>query len=333
MNPYSKIDESDCLELSRSVLKAEAEAILNAAIRLDHRFFQAIELLLEHQDGKVIVTGIGKSGHIGQKIVSTFCSTGTPAVFMHATEAVHGDLGIYTPGDPTIIVSKSGATAELVRLIPILREFQSPIVGILGSVNSPLARQVDVLLDASVQHEADPLNLAPTSSSSVALALGDALAAVLIQARGFNKTDFARFHPSGQLGRDLWLRVGDLLHPPDKIACIQPNSSIRQVVIEMTRYPLGAACILDGNQQLVGLITDGDMRRIMQLDQDLRDLKAEDVMTKNPITIQAHASLKEAVDLMENRPSQISVLPVVDGASSFCGLIRIHDIYQSDLRE
>ncbi len=333
MNPRSEILENECLQLAKAVLSAEADAILHTANLLDKRFFQAINLLLDHQNGKVIVTGIGKSGHIGQKIVSTFCSTGTPAVFLHATEAVHGDLGIYTPGDPTILISKSGTTAELVRLIPVLREFESPLIGILGNINSPLARAVDVILDASVLREADPLNLAPTSSSTVALALGDALAAVLIQARGFNKNDFAKLHPSGQLGKNLWLNVADLLHPLEKIACVSGDSTIREVVIEMTRFPLGAACILDDQQRLLGLVTDGDMRRILQIDQDMRALRAVDLMTRNPITVLVNASLKEAVDLMENRPSQISVLPVVDDSGKFCGLIRIHDIYQSDLRE
>lgn len=333
MNSHPKISEDECLQAAKSVLTAEADSLLQAANSLGHRFFQAINLLLNHRNGKVIVTGIGKSGHIGQKIVSTFCSTGTPSVFLHATEAVHGDLGIYTPGDPTIIISKSGTTAELVRLIPILREFESPLIGILGNVNSPLARSVDVILDASVVHEADPLNLAPTSSSMVALALGDALATVLVQARGFNRTDFARLHPSGQLGRNLWLGVSDLLHLPEKIACVSADSTIQQVVIEMTRFPLGAACILNEQGQLVGLITDGDLRRILQIDQDIRSQRAKDLMTNNPLTVNLNASLKQAVDLMENRPSQISVLPVVDDMGNFRGMIRIHDIYQSDLRE
>jgi arabinose-5-phosphate isomerase len=333
MNSHPSILEDECLQAAKAVLTGEADSLQHAANSLDNRFFQAVKLLLAHQNGKVIVTGIGKSGHIGQKIVSTFCGTGTPAVFLHATEAVHGDLGIYTPGDPTIIISKSGTTAELVRLIPILRDFESPLIGILGNINSPLARAVDIVLDASVLHEADHLNLAPTSSSTVALALGDALATVLVQARGFNKTDFARLHPSGQLGRNLWLSVSDILHPPAKIACVSAESTIRQVVIEMTRFPLGAACILDEQGQLVGLITDGDLRRILQIDQDIRSQQAKDLMTRNPITVGVNASLKEAVDLMENRPSQISVLPVVDDNSKFCGLIRLHDIYQSDLRE
>jgi arabinose-5-phosphate isomerase len=219
MNLHGDISEKEFLDLGRSTLSAEAQAINLAASRLDSNFYRAVQLVLK-QNSKVIITGIGKSGHIAQKIVSTFCSTGTPAVFLHATEAVHGDLGIYTPGDPTILVSKSGTTAELVRLIPILREFTSPLIGILGNVNSPLARAVDVVLDASVQREADPLNLAPTSSSTVALALGDALVAAILWARGFDSLDFARLHPSGQLGRNLWLKVDDVMHNKDQVACV-----------------------------------------------------------------------------------------------------------------
>lgn len=331
MNFHGEISEKDSLDLARSALSAEAHAITQAADRLDANFHRAVQLLLK-QNSKVIITGIGKSGHIAQKIVSTFCSTGTPAVFLHATEAVHGDLGIYTPGDPTILISKSGTTAELVRLIPILREFKSPLIGILGNINSPLARAVDIVLDASVQREADPLNLAPTSSSTVALAMGDALVAAIIWARGFDLMDFARLHPSGQLGRDLWLKVEDVMHKKDQVACATEDTPLQQIVIAMSKAPLGAACILDGSGQLVGIITDGDMRRILQTNEDTRTLKAKDVMTPNPITISDKATLKEAVDCMENRRSQISVLPVLDHDGGFVGLVRIHDIYQSDLK-
>lgn len=332
MNDHSTIADLNVLAIARRTLQAEAEAILSAAERLDLGITTAAELILTHP-GKLIITGVGKSGHIAQKMVATFCSTGTPAVFIHATDAVHGDLGIYTPGDPTIMVSKSGTTPELVRLIPTLKEFKSPLIGILGNVNSPLARQVDALLDASVIHEADPLNLAPTSSSVVALALGDALASVLIEARGFNDHDFARFHPSGQLGRNLWLTVADLMHPMKEVATVLPSTSLQLTLIQMTRFPLGAACVVDANQNLLGIFTDGDLRRILQTDRDLRSLPIGEVMTSNPITIGLHDSLKKAVDTMENRPSQISVLPVKAKDGRCEGLLRLHDIYQTDLRK
>jgi arabinose-5-phosphate isomerase len=202
---------TDWREIARAVIEDEARVLATVAARLDHHWNAAVEVLLNHK-GKVIVSGIGKSGHVGQKIAATLASTGTPAVFLHAAEAVHGDLGIYTPGDPSILISKSGSTAELLRLIPILRQFRSPLIAIVGNLNSPMAKQADVVLDARVDREADPLNLAPTCSTTAALALGDALAVVLMQARSFTDKDFARYHPAGQLGRNLWLKVADVMH-------------------------------------------------------------------------------------------------------------------------
>ena len=193
-------------KIARAVLDSEAQAIAAAANRLNGAISKAVELILNHP-AKVVVSGVGKSGHIGQKIAATLASTGTPAVFLHAAEAAHGDLGIYTPGNPSILISKSGATAELLRLLPVLRQFQSSLIAIVGNLNSPLAQQADVVLDARVEREADPLNLAPTCSTTVALALGDALAVALMQARQFTDKDFARFHPAGQLGRNLWLAL------------------------------------------------------------------------------------------------------------------------------
>lgn len=318
------------LQIARTALQTEAEAILCAAQRLDGNLTRAAELILAHS-GKVVVSGLGKSGHVGHKIVATLCSTGTPAVFLHPSEAVHGDLGIYTPGDPTILISKNGTTAELLRLVPILRRFESPLIGIVGNKHSPLAEQVDIWLDASVSSEADPYNLAPTSSSTVAMALGDALAVVLMQARNFTPEDFARYHPGGQLGRSLLLRVQDVMHRGDAVAWVRQETALKQVVIAMTAYPLGAACVIDDNRRLEGLITDGDLRRALQIHDDIRALQARDVMTASPITVKASASLKEALHLMEDRPRQLSVLPVVDDFDGVTciGLIRIHDIYQS----
>lgn len=310
-------------------LESEAQALLAAASRLDGNLTQAVELLLAHS-GKVVVSGLGKSGHVGHKLVATLCSTGTPAVFLHPSEAVHGDLGIYNPGDPTILISKNGTTAELLRLVPILRQFKSSLIGIIGNLHSPLAEQVDVLLDASVQTEADPNDLAPTSSSTVAMALGDALAITLMQARGFTPEDFARYHPAGQLGRNLLLTVQDVMHTGDTVAWVSIAQSIKQVVIAMTQCPLGAACVVDESGKLEGLITDGDLRRALQDYDDIRALRACDVMTKTPVTVAPTARLKDALALMENRPRQISVLPVTDGAGQCLGLIRIHDIYRDE---
>jgi arabinose-5-phosphate isomerase len=322
---------TDWREIAQEVLKVEAQALAAAADRLDHNLTKAVELLLRHV-GKVVVSGIGKSGHIGQKIAATLSSTGTPAVFLHAAEAVHGDLGIYTPGDPSILISKSGSTAELLRLIPVLRQFRSPLIAIVGNLTSPMAKQADVVLDARVDREADPLNLAPTCSTTVALALGDALAVALMMARRFTDQDFARYHPAGQLGRSLWLKVADVMHQNEAVAWVKPETLLRQVIIAMSQRPLGAACVVDEHFQLLGIITDGDLRRALLTHEDIRILHASDCMMRQPITITPGASLRDATRLMEDRPSQISVLPVVDSGSQRClGLIRIHDIYQPEL--
>jgi arabinose-5-phosphate isomerase len=319
------------VETARNAMRIEAKAIQVASQRLNGDFSRAIELLAAHS-GKIIVSGMGKSGHVAQKIAATLSSTGSPAMFLHPAEAAHGDLGVYTPGDPTIFISKSGSTVELLRLIPILREFHSPLIGILGNLNSTLAREADAVLDACVEREADPLDLAPTASTAVALSLGDALAAALMTVRNFQAQDFARFHPGGQLGRNLWLHVADVMHGLEKVACVQPCNTLKEVVIAMTQFPLGAACVLDEQKRLAGIITDGDVRRAFQKNDDIRLLMAEHVMVSTPTTIAPDASLKLAIERMEKRASQISVLPVVDANGTCQGLLRIHDIYQADLR-
>lgn len=309
-------------------MQAEAEAISAAAMRLGPEFDRAVSLILGAA-GKVVVTGIGKSGHIGQKLAGTLSSTGTPAVFLHPAEAVHGDLGVYAPEDPTVMISKSGATAELLRLVDVLRGFRSPLIGILGNPCSPLAGRMDVVLDASVRCEADPHNLAPTASAASAMALGDALAIAVMQARRFTPEEFAVFHPAGQLGRNLNVTVADAMHTGDRAAWARPDDTIRQIVIAMTQRPLGAACVVDGDGRLLGLITDGDLRRVLQTDEDIRGLRAADVMTRRPVSISPGARLHEALRLMEDRPSQISVLPVVEPETGRClGLIRLHDVYR-----
>lgn len=319
------------LRVARAALEIEARAIQTAAERLDGSLTKAVDIILDHS-GKVVVSGIGKSGHIGQKITTTFCSTGTPAVFLHAVEAVHGDLGVYTPGDPTILISKSGSTRELVRLIPILRQFDSPLIAIVGNLKSPLAYSAHVMLDARVSREADQLGIVPTASAMVALALGDAMAVALMQARKFTEQEFFRFHPCGQLGRNLSLHVYDVMHRDDEVAWARIETPLREVVIKMTDCPLGAACVIDDNNNLLGLITDGDVRRALQTHEDIRPLRAEHIMTRNPVSIFPDATLKEAAQLMEDRHSQLSVLPVLENQSTRClGLIRIHDIYQPEL--
>jgi arabinose-5-phosphate isomerase len=312
-------------------MEVEAEAIRAAGQRLDHNLERAVDLILAHP-GKIVVTGLGKSGHVARKIVATLCSTGTPAVFLHAAEASHGDLGIYSPGDPTLMISKSGNTAELLALIPFLRELPSRRIGIIGNPRSPLAAEMDVVLDASVEREADPENLAPTASATVALVLGHALTVALMRARNFTVDDFGRYHPGGQLGRSLRLTVADVMHGREEIAWAWPEDSLKKVVIAMSHYPLGAACITDAAGKLIGLITDGDLRRALESHDDIRGLAAADVMTANPVTVSPQARLLDALRLMEDRPSQISVLPVIDPSNNQClGLLRVHDIYRADL--
>ncbi len=319
----------ECEATAREVMEIEAEAIALAARRIDEEFSRAVQMVVKHR-GKLVVTGVGKSGLVGRKIVSTLRSTGTPAVFLHPVEAAHGDLGIYAPEDPTIFISKSGSTAELSRLIPILREFSSPLLGILGNTSSPLAAEMDVVLDASVRAEADPNDLAPTASSAVAMALGDALAIAVMRARNFGPEEFAVFHPGGQLGRNLKFTVGDVMHTDEAVAWASPSDSAKQVIIAMSQKALGAACVVSADRRLEGIITDGDLRRALTRKDDIRELRASDIMTPNPVVTRPDVSLRDALRLMEDRPSQISVLPVLDPKDGRClGIIRLHDIYQA----
>jgi arabinose-5-phosphate isomerase len=319
------------LKSAQSLLKAEAEALTELSQRLDGSFTKVVDLIAKHS-GKVVLIGVGKSGLIAQKIAATLCSTGTPAIFLHAADAVHGDLGILQSGDPVILISRSGATAELVRLLPVLRSFKSPLIALVGNTQSPLATQADFILDIGARPEADPLGLVPTTSTLLTLALGDALAAALITQRGFGPSDFARFHPAGQLGRNLSLTVGEVFQPIERCARVDIAASLREAVIAMTTFPNGAACILNNEGTLMGLITDGDLRRALSRGIDLNTAKVTDVMTKNPIRTHPRVSLIEAARVMEDRPSQISVLPVTQSENQKClGLLRIHDIYQAGL--
>jgi arabinose-5-phosphate isomerase len=316
------------LEVGRQAMQAEAAAIQIAAERLDAAFERALDVILA-SDSKLVICGIGKSGHIGTKLAATLSSSGIPSVFLHAAEAIHGDLGVYQPGDPTIVLSKSGSTAEVLRLMPMFKKFASPVIAIVGNMDSPIAAAADVVLDGSVEREADPLNLMPTSSSTVSLAIGDALAAALVQAREFTKEEFATYHPGGQLGRNLLMTVGDVMHPADRVACADGEETLREVVIRMTKFPLGGACIVDAHGCLVGIITDGDIRRLLSKEGDILSLKAEECMTPSPIATQSDMPLGDAVRVMEDRSSQISVLPVVAGErGQFIGLLRLHDAYQ-----
>jgi arabinose-5-phosphate isomerase len=323
--PMSPARKQEWLAAARSAMEIEAASLAAAARRLDGALIRAVDLILPHP-GKVVVTGIGKSGHVARKIVATLCSTGTAAVFLHPAEAVHGDLGIYTPGDPTVLISKNGTSGELLALIPLLRDFRSPLIGILGNTSAPLALRVDVLLDATVEREADPNNLAPTASVVTALAIGHALAIALMCARNFTPEEFGRFHPGGQLGRNLRLHVREVMRGAAEVAVVEPRAVLKEVIIAMTQRPWGAACVVCGGV-LAGLITDGDLRRALTTHDDIRGLCADDVMTQSPVSIGPDATLADALEAMERRASQISVLPVVDQGGQALGLLRLHDIY------
>jgi len=324
-------DKPELGGIASEILKAEAGELIAAADRIDDGVVEAANIILDH-DGKIVVCGLGKSGIVGQKIVATLCSTGTQAVFLHAGEALHGDLGIYRPGDPTILISKSGSTDEIIRLIPVLRDFKSPLIAIIGNSHSPLAEKVDVVLDASVKTEADPLGFVPTSSTTLTMAIGDALAAVLMTAKKINEEDFARYHPGGYLGRQLKVRVKDIMQPLKRVAVVAMDQDLKETVILMTQKPQGAALVLSDSDELNGIITDGDLRRKLAQNGDFSSILVKEVMNTSPVTIQSGARLQEAVVLMEDRASQISVLPVLAKDNKTCiGLIRIHDLHQTQL--
>ena len=314
--------------LSQSILESVSAQLLEVSKNIDQDIQSAAELIINNS-GKVVVCGLGKSGLIGQKIVATLCSTGTRSVYMHAAEAIHGDLGIYNPGDPTILISKSGNTEELVRLIPILKEFQSPLIAIVGNMDSFIAKNSDIVLNGTVEKEIDPLGVVPTTSSLVALAIGDALASVLMVQRGFDKKDFARNHPGGELGKQLALKVESVMHPLNDVAQIDKNDSISSCASKMTKKPLGAALHLD-NDRLKGIVTEGDLRKSIASTSDLSN-SILDFINNNPISINPSISILDAMKVMEDRHSQISCLPVIDSDGKCLGLVTLHDLYQTKL--
>lgn len=314
--------------LAQSILESESTQLRKVAKQIDKDVIKASNLIAKH-DGKVVVCGLGKSGLIAQKIVATLCSTGTKSVFMHASDALHGDLGIYNPGDPTILISKSGNTEELIRLIPILREFDSPLIGIVSNMNSFIAKNVDIVLNGTIDKEVDPLGIVPTTSSLVAMAIGDALASVLMVKRGFKEKDFAKYHPGGQLGKQLGLVVKDVMHPIREVAILKENSSLSDVAILMTKKPLGAGLFLGKNKTLAGIITEGDIRKAIAFNNKTDD-SINVFINRSPVTVSSSMAIHDAMKLMEDRQSQISVLPVVDNKKCV-GLLRLHDLYQTKL--
>jgi arabinose-5-phosphate isomerase len=312
------------------LLRLEAEAIARAADRLDPvAVVNALEILA-NCDGTVIVSGVGKSGVIAQKIAQTMTSTGTVAIFVHPSDALHGSLGSMRQGDVFIALSNSGETEELLSLFPVLKNRQIPIVSITGNLESSMAVQSDIALDASVDREACPLNLAPTTSTTVALAIGDALAMALMEAKGLTHEDFASNHPAGRLGKRLTVRVESLMHPSPNVS---PFAGWLEVIKGISDASLGAVNVVETDGALIGIITDGDLRRTIEKTPPelFGRLTAEQMMTVSPITATADMLAYDALRLMEERPSQISVLPVVDADAKCVGLLRIHDIVRAGL--
>lgn len=317
---------TDYLESARRTLKLEIEALQEILSQLDQSFIAACQLILSCK-GRVIVTGMGKSGHIGHKIAATLASTGTPAFFMHPGEASHGDLGMVTRSDLVLALSNSGETNEVTSLLPLLKRLGIPIIGLTGAPSSTLAQEANIHLNATISREACPLNLAPTSSTTAALVLGDALAIALLQARGFGPDDFALSHPGGSLGRKLLLRVSDIMHTGDALPKVLDTASLREALLEMTQKGLGFTCIVDTQHHLLGVYTDGDLRRTLDKNLDLRDIKVADVMTQGSKQIQADLLAAEAVLLMEE--NKISALPVIDKDLRVIGALNMHDLLKA----
>lgn len=317
------------------LLRAESDAIAKAAGRLRAEEIDRVLAILTDCKGKLILLGIGKSGIISQKIAATMTSSGTAAIHLHPSDALHGGLGIVSEDDVVVLLSNSGETDELLELLPYLKRRAVPIVAIVGNLKSTIAKRADAVIDASVDQEACPLNLAPTTSTTVALAIGDALAMALMRAKGLTEDDFASNHPAGQLGKRLTLRVADLMHSGAENPTITMNASWMDVVASISQYGLGAVNVIDGDGRLAGVITDGDLRRSIQRmgprDLAFANLRCDDLMTRNPVVTTPESLAFDALRLMEDRPSQINVLPVVEESGLCVGLIRLHDIVRSGL--
>ena len=310
-------------KLAQEIICREAEAIANLSGKLDDNFEKAVELIF-NCSGRVIISGMGKSGHIGRKIAATFNSTGTPAVYMHPGEAIHGDLGIVCEQDVVLLISKSGDTDELFELLSPFKRLGVPIISIVGDINSQLAKASDAVLDASVDQEAESYNLVPTSSTTAALVLGDALAIVLLKKRNFSPEDFARLHPGGALGRRLLLRVEDLMHTAEEMPTVKLNSSMQETILEMTSKRLGTTLVLDFDNKLAGIFTDGDLRRLVEKNVEIMTKTAGQVMIAAPKTVQADELADKALNIMESY--SITALPVIDQDNTPIGILHIHDI-------
>ena len=320
MNKSALIKES-----AIRTIEMEACAIQQLAAQLDDQFEEAIDVLMQCK-GRIVISGIGKSAVIAQKIVATFNSTGSPAIFLHAADAIHGDLGMIQQEDVVIILSKSGSSPEIKVLVPLIKNFGNKLIAVVGNTSSYLGRKSDIVLNTTVDQEACPNNLAPTTSTTAQLVMGDALAVCLMEQKGFNTADFAKLHPGGTLGKKLYLRVNDLYTDNEKPQ-VGPDASLKEIIVEMTRKRLGVTAVVDGNKSLLGIITDGDLRRMLERD-GVEKVSARNIMTPEPKTIAPNAMAVEALDIM--RTNEITQLAVAEN-NRYLGIIHLHDLVKEGL--
>ena len=322
----ASINREQILLLGKKTLEIEASAVLALKTRLNDTFVKAVECMLDIK-GRVVVMGMGKSGHIATKVAATLASTGTPAMFVHPAEASHGDMGMITPQDVVLALSNSGETEEITRLLPLIKRLGVSLIAITGNLTSTLGREATLVIDSSVEKEACPLNLAPTASTTAQLAIGDALAVALLDARGFKSNDFAASHPAGALGRKLLTHVSDIMRKEDQVPYVGPSESMNELLKEMSKKGLGATAIIDSKGIPIGIFTDGDLRRLIEKGVSLKDLSARDVMKKSPQTIIKDALAVDVVSIMEER--SINTLLVVDSLGVLCGALNTNDLMRA----
>jgi arabinose-5-phosphate isomerase len=325
-HPAPETPAQRAITLAQETLEIEARAVMELKTRIGKSFGEAVEMVLAIR-GRVVVMGMGKSGHIGRKIAATLASTGTPAMFVHPAEASHGDLGMITAQDLVLAISNSGESQEMAVLLPLLKRLGAPLIAMTGNAQSTMSRHADLWLDCAVAKEACPLNLAPTASTTAQMAMGDALAVALLDARGFRAEDFARSHPGGALGRKLLTHVSDVMRTGDAVPRVAPSASFSDLMREMSAKGLGAAAIVDADNQVLGIFTDGDLRRLVEQGRDLRSSLASDVMHIQPKTIGLQALAVEAADLMESQ--RINSVLVLDAQGCLCGAVSSNDLMRA----
>ena len=324
----TEFDQQRVLDLARKVLRIESKAITDLAPRIGNEFLTACQICLAC-DGRIVVTGMGKSGHISRKIAATLASTGTPAFFVHPGEAGHGDMGMITPDDVVLAVSNSGESVEITTILPLIKRQASPLITMTGNSQSTLAKAADVNLDIAIDEEACPLNLAPTASTTATLAMGDALAVSLLELRGFTEEDFARSHPGGSLGRRLLMHVSDVMHRGDEVPIVNTDTKLSEGLMEMTRKGLGMTAIVDENDVLTGVFTDGDLRRTLDHAVDIHNTTMKEVMTPKGKSIEPQMLAAEAVHIMETY--KITSLIVVDEDEKIIGALNVHDLFRAGI--